>query len=696
MNSAFEEAYVLNAAFDAGKSVEEVAEIFGAEFAKTYGDKLKSNNANISTKSDVAKDAEKDILERYLTPSKEDFVANPNWQDYSKALRNKILSPDNTLTNRGYYTTLLNQIDQVTDALSGIEYNSRDDVKDLYDKVKEKLDLDKKDKFKDFKLDVLKEMVELAEAHQKDKEKTLVLKEYNRLRKIDKKSRKEAIDTIQNSDEFKGSYFHDYWKKGFNEGLIHQIEDDKVRAEARKAVNNAIEAQRRQSVDTPRSSRQIEKDVRVDLKKDGELDKYTKSYLNGEMSLADRLVFERSSSKSLRKEIATDEKVEHRKTISYTANEIKDKLNNDLIFESLLQKGYITDRNQLNKENEPTYDLTVLSDKIRGRLGADLRANKQTSNLRPYSEVENVVKEILADSDLGKVSSSDAKKLIKLCGFEIEGKNWVKITANALLKTIPNGIGTAVGVGLGMTAQVYDKIHPLEVNVNNKVHAELNIKINGGDATIDKLSLMRSLVESGFKKENIQLIETEGGFKLIIDKLDSQSYNGEPLRFTEVMSKRLGETVLKTMMVNFALNFVQEAFADNQGEIPVATTQFQHKSIKGYCSFIDADRNMTKAQKESLKQLAEAYIQLDKNGHIVKDENGEPIWNVEDFKLCLDKIAGSESMLNKSEFYIGINAALRESNEKLAKMIIEAAKKDLKNLILMKLRQLRIKNLMKF
>ena len=104
MNSAFEEMYVLNAAFDAGKTVEEVAEIFGAEFAKTYGDKLKSNSANINIKSDVVKDVEKDILERYLVPSKEDFVANPNWQDYSKALRNKILSPEqqgiSSLTNK--------------------------------------------------------------------------------------------------------------------------------------------------------------------------------------------------------------------------------------------------------------------------------------------------------------------------------------------------------------------------------------------------------------------------------------------------------------------------------------------------------------------------------------------------------------------------------------------------------------------
>ena len=56
INSAFEEAYVLNAAFNAGKSVEEVAEIFGAEFGQKYQNKLKSDDGNISLKSDTAKE----------------------------------------------------------------------------------------------------------------------------------------------------------------------------------------------------------------------------------------------------------------------------------------------------------------------------------------------------------------------------------------------------------------------------------------------------------------------------------------------------------------------------------------------------------------------------------------------------------------------------------------------------------------
>ena len=118
------------------------------------------------------------------------------------------------------------------------------------------------------------------------------------------------------------------------------------------------------------------------------------------------------------------------------------------------------------------------------------------------------------------------------------------------------------------------------------------------------------------------------------------------------------------MLTSFALNFMQEAFADNQGEIPVTVTQFAHTSIEKYKAQIDVDKKMTSAQKESLKQLADAYVQRDKNGQeVMKD--GEPVWNVEEFKLCLDRIAGTESMLNAHEFYIGIINELKRNNDKL-------------------------------
>ena len=56
INSAFEENYILNAAFNAGRTVEEVSEIFGADFGQRYQDKLTTNNANIDRKSQTAED----------------------------------------------------------------------------------------------------------------------------------------------------------------------------------------------------------------------------------------------------------------------------------------------------------------------------------------------------------------------------------------------------------------------------------------------------------------------------------------------------------------------------------------------------------------------------------------------------------------------------------------------------------------
>lgn len=682
INSAFEEAYVLNAAFNAGKTVEEVTEIFGAEFGQKYERKLTTDNGNISLKSDTAKDAEEHILSNYLAKSRAEFVKNPDWKAYAQSLKDDILSPDKHLTNRGFYTTLTKQIETVADAMSKFEYNSRDDIKDLYKKVKAELDLDKKDKFKDFKLEVLKQMVLTAEAHQKTKEKDLVEAKYDELRKT--MSREEAVKTIQKSDEFKGSYFHDYWGQDSNErfsrddtqrlhkGLIHEMEEGKVMAEARKEVNKAIEAQRRKSVDDPRSSREIEKDAKESM--GDSLDKYAKKVFRGELSFKDKIAFERSNVKAKRKEIASDELAEHNKTVAYTEEDIKDELKNDIIFNGLLASGLITERDSLNEKNEKTYDISALSDKIRERIGAELVASKQKDDLYPYSEVENVVKDILVNSGVQNISTKEVKNLIELCGFEVEGKNWVKIFVNSVADTVIPTLSALAAVGL-MDKQVYDKTHPVKVNVNNKVHAELDLNITGGEASINKFDLMKSLQASGFGKDNIKLTETANGFKLIIDKTDSKTHEGEPINFYEEFSKRAGETALKTALVSFALNFMSEAFADNQGEIPTTVTQFAHKSIEAYNAEIDADKKMTSAQKESLKQLAEAYLQRDEKGEVVL-KDGEPVWDVENFKDCLDRMAGSSSMLNKHEHNIGINNELSRVNKELSKIIVKIAEED--------------------
>jgi len=551
----------------------------------------------------------------------------------------------------------------------------------LYKKVKAELDLDKKDKFKDFKLEVLKQMVLTAEAHQKTKEKELVETKYDELRKT--MSREEAVKAIQKSDEFKGSYFHDYWGHDYNErfshddsqrlhkGLIHQMEEGKVMAEARNEVFAAIETQRRISINDPRSSREIERDAKESM--GDSLDKYAKKVFRGELSLKDKLAFERSNVKAKRKEIAHDELAEHNKKVAYTEEDIKDELKNDIIFNGLLAGGLITERESL-KGKEKTYDISALSDKIRERIGAELVANRQKDDLYPYSEVENVVKDILVNSGVKNVSSKDAKNLIKLCGFEVEGKNWVKIFANSVANTVLPTVSALAAVGL-MDKQVYDVTHPVEVNVNNRVHAELDLNITGGEASINKFDLMKSLKESGFGKDDIKLTETKNGFKLIIDKTDSKTHEGEPINFYEEFSKRGGEIAAKTALVSFALSFMQEAFADNQGEIPATVTQFAHKSIEAYKAEIDADKKMTSAQKESLKQLAEAYLQRDEKGEVVL-QDGEPVWDVENFKGCLDRIAGSSSMLNAHEFYIGINNELEQVNKDFGKIIVNIAEED--------------------
>ena len=700
INSAFEENYVLNAAFNAGKTVEEVIEIFGADFGQRYQDKLTANNANIDRKSQTAEDAEEDVLKNFVATAGAKYAEKPDWNTLAEDLKADILSPDKNLTNRGYYTTLTKQIDAVATSLAKFKYENRDDVKDLYDKVKDDLNLNKKgnDKFREFKLEVLEKMVLIAEAHQQSKELQEIGDYYKALRdgtKVEgdeildgtKRTREEAYEIIQNSDKFKGSYFHDYTGRDyddkitkFHKGLIHQFEDSTIMDDARKVVFDAIEAQRRKHIDDPRSSRQVEKDVIADLKARNEYDDYTQKVLGGELSFRDKMSFARSNVKAHRKEIATDEKVEHNKTIKYTEKDLKDEVRKDVLINSLINNGLITERTGLNQDNEKTYDITNLSDMIRERVGADLVANKQPGDLYPYSEVENIVKDILAKGGVTKVSTDDAKNIIEdICGFEIIDKNLVKIVVDAAVNTIVPTAATALSVA-SMTKQVFDKTYPVEVNITNNIFAELNLKMNGGEAKLNKFDLIKSLQASGFGKGEFELIEDgKGGFRLILDKTVTNSYEGDPIKFHEEFSKRAGSIALRTALIAFAMNVMQQAFNDKSGqELPEIVTQFAHTSIQDYKNEIDVDKNLNPAQKAALKELAAAFIKRDENGKEVLGEDGKPIWDVENYKLLLDEIAGSGSFLNKDEFHIGLTNKLNEYKEKLAKILTKQALEDIK------------------
>lgn len=692
INSAFEEEYIINAAIDAGKSTEEVTQIFGAEFGKKYELSLSLNTQEVNNKSDKAENMQNDILKRYLTNTRSLYIDNNmSWKNYVQVLKEKILSPDNTLENRGYYTTLIKQMETVADAMDKEKYNSRDDIKNLYKKVKEELNTDN-DKFKKFKIKILQQMIITAEEHQKAKETNLIQEEYKKLRKT--KSREEAVESIQNDKRFEGSYFHDYMGKDMErkfkgkvfsklyKGLIHKMEDGIVLDEARKEVFDAIDAQRKKNGGLE-NSKEIEDAAKESMGKS--LDKYAEKVFDGDLTFAQKLAFERSNVKAHRKAVASDNRANTIKQQDFSADEIKDVLKNDLIFNGLLASGKITlrettktiEKGKNKGEVVATYDISNLSDMIRDRVGTNLKASPNSKNMYAYSEVENIVKDIARESGITNVTTKDAKNLIKLCGFEVEGKNWVRIFINAAVGSVITGASTYTGA-VTMAKQAYDVTHPVIANIKNNVHAKIDINITGGDGKINKLDLMKSLKDSGFNAENIELIQNGSSYTLIIDRTDLISKEGDPIHFFKEFSNRAGEVALRSMLISFALNLMKEAFADYKDKTPITPTQFKHTSITDYMAEIDLDKKLTPAQKESLKALAEAYIQRDKNGEAVM-KDGEPVWDVEEYKKCLDRMAGNSSFLESDELYIGIQKEIKLQNEFVAKKIIEMANNDKKS-----------------
>jgi len=675
INSAFEEAYILNAAFDAKKSVDDVKNIFGADFATKYENRLKNETADIDKKSDTAKSAQKDVINKYLAQSAQTYINKPDWKAFAETIKKQILSPDKELTNRGYYTELTKQIDEVANAMSTQRYNNREDIKDLYDKVKDGLQLDKNDPFKDFKLEVLKQMVMIAESHQMKIENDIIQAKYDELRKT--MSREEAIEKIQKDDSLKGSYAHDYYGRDMNEvfakkdtgylhkGLIHKMEDSVLMKEAREEVYKAIEKQREIFAKKPieELAKITGKDIDAAAKEymGDNLDKYAKKVFRGELSFESKLKFERSNVKAHCHEIAADLRAMALAQKSFTDTEIRDELKNEQLFEGMLSAGLI------NKDDNGGYNITNLSNAIREKLGADLRANKQNKDFYSLAEIENVVKDIASKSGIPseQVSSKDVKSLIKLCGFEVEGKNWAKIFINALVDTAVAGASAFVATELGMDNQAYDKVHDVEVELPVSTTVDLDISFIGSKGKVNIYKLVSDLKSKNYSDIQWSLTDDKLSLSFVKNEL-KKGKTDEPLEFYEEFSKRAGETALKTMLVAFALNLLKEALSDTGVEIPITSTQFTTTSVEEYTKNIDADKKLSPAQKEALKRLVDAFIER-KDGKPVLNENGEPKWDAESFKGCLNRMAGDASVLNSHEFHIGVEREIKAQQEKLVK-----------------------------
>lgn len=691
INSAFEEDRVKTMAKNAGKTDDEINAIFGADFSQTKTntpEKVQKDMTLASAPNTIPDKNIKEIVEasalKNLTSNFSDNVVMADnegiaWNDLVEVFAEQAnsLINENKVVDANYYKSLIKPMQDVANAMSSKTFNSRNDVIKLYKEVKNSLNISKNDPYKEFKLNVLKQFIVIAENFQKQKELAQIGNEYRELRKTN--TREQAMDKIQNSPKFKGSYYHDYYHDGVEtvgltdkdsltkrKGLIHQFEDSVVMDEARNEAWNAMNKQQGKLNLT--SYRKIKKAAKKELGINH--DKYTRKVFRGELSTADKLKFETSNTKAKGQSIATENRVATQTTKEFSLKELTNTLKDNSNVQSLLQGGLIT------KNNNNTYNIKPLAEKIRTKVGADLVANKQRKDLYPYSEVANIVNQIAADSG-AQLSEKEVKKLIKLCGFKVEGKNWVKIAIDSAVETFAPAVGMAGGVllssakvkgtGIQDVTLPYTAKVNLETLINQNVDVNLNLKLPDG-VSIDGRQLYKDLINQGINPNNIKITYDNGkvvgvsfnisdSIKSDVTELNVHGKTSDKVPVEVKADRKLLNVLLRQVGLAYGLNFLKNAFQDNQGELPVVVTQFATKDLNEYKKLINAQQNLTNSQKEALKNFAEQF----------KQNN---TWNAEAFKSALNEIAGDSSMLNKHEFAIGIDKLSKDS-EKVAKLVQE-------------------------
>lgn len=672
-------------------------------------------------------------------------VENPDFAHVAKNLAASYKGQG--VLDYNYYRALIDEVKVVADEMSTFQYNSKDDLAVKYKEIEGKL-LNKPDEFTDFKLDVLKRFFVKAEQNQIAKEKQNVSNQFKKL--VDGGVPRElAMDLIQNSDwskeekiakmveagvqsgkaqdlaesfgDFSGSFYHDWHGKSAEEqfglggkrinhlhkGVIHNFEDKNIMAQAKQEVWDAYDAYKGTNVTDPRELQQRAIADLKDPEKPGTYDKYTRKVLRGQMSLKNRFAFKRSSTKSKRHEVTTDNTTKINKNIPYTLQQFLDTLDQDVVFTGLYSSGLVTRREGTDSEGNATFDLSRLSDLIRARVGADLRANPQKRAYYPYSEVENIVKDI--GSEIGMtITSADVKHLVDMCGFEVEGKNWAKIALDTVVDSAA-GMFSAVGTAflIGTTAKMVGDIltsatyngnkgpYSVSFQLDKKIMSSITLAQNdeikvtidpGSGGNIDFGKLMYSLTASGkLTSDDIHLDMQKYAQEHVLDitintstknpiqiikhleeclkrdvtaeelGIDFNDYeiSVEDRRKIEEEKTRVITAIISAIAINLIVNFLKNVMKED-GELPIAVTQFNNNTtFEKYCAQIDLDKNMSDDQKTGFKLLAEIFCERDEKGNFKFDDNGKRIWKNNEYKQCLNvDAAGDASMLSAIEFQL--------------------------------------------
>ena len=582
--------------------------IFGSEIETPAAEENKPVVTNPQQKTYSKEDIER--MEKYaVTILNEEVQA-----ETPEKLLEKLTERLGVSANNEVYKDLQFQVKFILKAINEIGYKSKEDIEKLEDKVKEKLGIGKSDKFA---REALKALVKNAEYIQKAKEFGEIKAEYDSL--VEKGVDEEvAFKSVKGKYDAKGSYYHEFVKsKGLFKRKLSEFEKSHIMPEARQTVRDAIYAS------DATSSKGVEKDAEEKLKSDGDWNKYTERALGGENNFGQWISGHDSDMKIARKNQARKNLVIDIRENGLTGEEVHDAVDKrkaflffkkkTQLFEALVSSGLIVDM------GNGKYDVSPLSELIGLHVGANYKMDRTTGDYKALAEKTKTTSALAAATELKNLTEEEAEMLVKMCGYEVEGKNWGKAILGATIGALVNGLGAA---GAAAT-------NPKSVAYNND-HFELNLNMGSDLAEFMEANsqALAGLMDQG------GIINTANGFlQIIIDKNDMKEF-----------SKFILETGLKSALVGAAAGLVA-GLLDEDPEKPITSTQFECTTLEEYAKVLDSEvtqKALKPEYRDALMMIATTFLR----------EDGS--WDCDGYKMFLNEAAGNGGVLNREELIGGL------------------------------------------
>lgn len=345
------------------------------------------------------------------------------------------------------------------------------------------------------------------------------------------------------------------------------------------------------------------------LKANGQWDKYTKKALLGDRNIFKRFRNFLTGYKGDGR-IASDNqgrfnKVEHKK--AQTTEEIMNSLGNKTeLFVALREAGII------KETPDGKWDLSELSNLIATQVGANYKLDRHHSKDELISEKLKTTSAINALKGLEGLDEDHAMALVKLCGFEIEGKN--------IGKAIFRGILGMAGGAASSAASTYGagQAFPKTINLSQNNNQSIDISAELAEQLKGKLP--------------------EG---VTIDATGNITIATEMLIQLPRLAGQLSQLGLYSMipggLIGGALGILSGM--KDSGETPVLSNNFTEKTFEAYCERLEKEN--PKYGKIGV-MIAASFI----------DENGN--WNREGYKDFLNTMGGDGGLINREELIGGL------------------------------------------